>query len=132
MIPELLHRIDRCSLSIFTLQTAGSMVKKDWEDDGAKPDEGEWQLADNHAFFLFLRYERRDCFQILSGAGRTAAGADGRPRTAVCGMERQDQRHLAQGHGLAVPAPRPALAGAGAVHPGQRACPLRQYGSPCR
>ena len=143
MIPELLHRIDRCPLSIFTLQsavrrppaicnralsrkppmkqkntqnqaiqTAGGMVKKIVEDDGAKPDEGEWQLADNHAFFLFLRYERRDCFQILSGAGRTAAGADGRPRTAVCGMERQDQRHLAQGHGLAVPAPRPALAGA--------------------
>ena len=69
MIPELLHRIDRCPLSIFTLQSAGSMLKKDWEDDGAKPDEGEWQLADNHAFFLFLRYERRDCFQILSGAG---------------------------------------------------------------
>ena len=64
------------------------MVKKIVEDDGAKPDEGEWQLADNHAFFLFLRHERRDCFQILSGAGRTAAGADGSPRTAVCGVER--------------------------------------------
>jgi len=54
MIPELLHRIDRCPLSIFTLQSAGGMVKKIVEDDGAKPDEGEWQLADNHAFSLYL------------------------------------------------------------------------------